>query len=273
MKTIKRVPRPKNITFTSINYNKTLDNTIYKKLIYHLIVEYITKGFTINQKQISIHQMSLHYNIPLDLINQMVNQITKETGDLILGSDLVSAHRNALSVSLNSIFDTKGHITEQVALLLRSQGGTYKPYISSTVNQALKMMLDSDKNMMEWADKMMPKNSEITNLILNQSKSETLSANEAIRYMRQIASGTEGQKALPASGQDQSALVKASLPQIFEEHQLASLPNVRANGADVGANINVKSKRIIEDPKALNLLDEGNMEVLLDEEVSFEDLG
>lgn len=272
----KRIPRPKNLTITSINYNLTKDNNLYEKLIYILIMEYVTKGFTLNQSQISIHQMSMDYNIPIESINKYINQIARETGSLVLGDDLVSAHRASLALSLNSLFDTKGLIRAQVALLLESQGAAYKPYVSSTVNQALKMLIDSDKSFMDWADKMMPKNSEITNLILNNTRAETLSSNEAIKYMRQIAlpaSNEEDNKALQGpSGIDQGHIVRASLPLIYEEYEMASLPNVKANGDDAGANLNVKAKRILEDPKTKNQLGLENMDTLLEEDVTFEDI-
>ena len=267
---MKRIPRPKNTTINSINYNKNKEEQFYQNLIYTIMLEYVTKGFTLNGKQISLHQISNQYNVPIELLNNKLVQITKETGSMILGNDLVEAHQGALGIVLGGLFDDRGYIVEQLNLLLRSQGASYKPFISSAVNQALKLMLDSSKNMMDWADKIMPKNSEITNLILNQNASESLSAEDAIRHIRQGALPGGFDKALPS--QDQSDLMRQSLGEIYQEHDLKGMPNVRANGEDEAANINVKAKQILEDPQSQTRIGKANMDTIIDEEITFEDL-
>jgi len=137
-------------------------------------------------------------------------------------------------------------IANQLQSLLAAQEGTYKPFVSNTVNDALKLMLQSTKNFIDLSDKVIPKNPEILTVILNGSKQESLSAHEAIQIIRNQALGNGDMKALPESQ------AMTAFQDIKAEHlQSPDIPNVRANLTDEGANINVKAKKLIEDPGAL----------------------
>lgn len=240
-----RIPRPKNTTLNSINYNKTNDNQFYQKLIELIVTEYINQDFRVNGKPISLNQLSDHYNIPLDLVNKCFIQRSKDISGFLSQGDLIATHERLLGMAFSGIAKDRSLVAQQLTLLLDSQGDTYKPFISGTVNEALKMMMGSTKNMIDFIDKVMPKNSEMVGLILNGNKPDSLTAKEAISLIRQEALGSNSNKALPPKSETQMI---SNLSEIYQEHNLAEMPSVSANSSDEAANINVTAKKLIEDP-------------------------
>jgi hypothetical protein len=240
-----RIPRPKNLTKHSIEYNKTNNDLSYNRMIELIINEYINNDYRIQNNPISLDQLSEHYNIPIELVYNKFNEKIKVMSGLFRDGDLLDTHRSLLAMVMANLVKDRGLIAKQLGILEASQDGTYKPYISGSVNDAIKMMMGSTKNQIDFIDKLMPKNSDIVNLIINGSKPDALTAHEAVELIRREALSHKGNKALPAKDQNIS-----NLPQIFKEHKLQEMPNVRANQADVGANVNVTAKKIIEDPMA-----------------------
>ena len=245
-----RIPRPKHITNLSLNYQKTKDPTIKKQLLQTLLSQYVTNGFQINGHPLSLQDLSFKYNVPIQDIYKEIQDISKTVTGFIKTDDLLSAHEGLLAMTLESVIRDKGLVASQLQRLLQSQGDTYKPFISAEVNQALKTTLSATKNMIDLTNSFIPKNTEIVNLIADKKKDNQLTVDEALETIRQ-----ESKKAMEGSQQGSlppkpglKALPPKDLKQIFEDHNLAEMPEVRANPSDEQENmINVKAARIIED--------------------------
>jgi hypothetical protein len=61
-----------------------------------------------------------------------------------------------LASTINTSLATRALVDQQLHILLASQGGEYKAYISGEVNKALKLRLDSDKNIQELTKMLTP---------------------------------------------------------------------------------------------------------------------
>lgn len=242
-----RIPRPKNLTYNSINYNKTNDNQFYQEMVQSIINEYTTSNFTINKQPFSLQQISDHYNIPLDLLYAKLTKRLSESASFINQEDLLDAHKVMLNMVLGETIGDKAHVASQLHRLLAAQGESYRPFISGEVNNTLKLMLTSTQNMINLLDKVLPKNTEIITMLVDAKQASALSSYEATKLIRSEVMGHQNTKALPPGVPKDQFIT--DLAQIYEEHNLSEMPNVQANMADEAANINVTAKKIIEAPE------------------------
>ena len=249
----KRIPRPKGLTQASYKYNKHKKQFYLKKLINIIALNYINSEYMVQGEPMNTYQVAEHYGIPFNMLTNAINKRVQEMASYICQEDLVSSHRSILGrVFLGSEKD-RALIHNQLQRLLAAQGDTYRPYVSAEVNNALKLMLASTKNLIDLTDRIIPKNAEIMNIMINQNASQTevLDTYKATQLIRE-----EIGKALPP--QDNKALLtegpsnpESIYQNLISEHNLKEMPNVKANKADAGANIGVTVDRIIEDPSSV----------------------
>lgn len=239
-----RIPRPRNMTYNSINYNKTNDNQFYQEMIQTIINEYTTSNFTLNKQPYSLQQISDHYNIPLDLLYTKLTKRLSDTQGFINQEDLLDAHRVILNMVISETIGDKAHVASQLHRLLAAQGESYRPFISGEVNNTLKLMLTSTSNLINVLDKVLPKNTEIIAMLVDAKQSAALSSYEATKLIRSEVLGHQDTKALPPGIPKDQFIT--DLAEVYQEHNLADMPNVRANQGDAAANINVKAKQILE---------------------------
>ncbi len=139
-RTIKRVPRPLGLTLSAQKHNN-------KELKDKLITEYISNNFTINQKHYSITQLSTIYNIPITKIYKRIGEHNNSLAHLAKSKEGFQQQLGAIAMTqINNSLEDKALIQQQLALLLRSQGDSYKAFISSEVGKTLGLMLQGTKN-------------------------------------------------------------------------------------------------------------------------------
>ena len=248
---MKRIPRPRHITNLSINYRLTQSNQLKQQLLQTLLSQYVTNGFQINGSPLSLQDLSFRYNIPIQDIYQELKSISQTITGFINTDNLLSAHEGLLAMTLESVIRDKGLAASQLSRLLDSQGDTYKPFISAEVNQALKTTLSATKNMLDLTNSFIPKNTEIVNLIKDTQQGNQLSVHEALETIR------EETKKAQLGTSNQEALNAPSLDDIYQEHQLADMPEVRANPTEEAHNmVNVKAQKLIEDAGTRELSEE-----------------
>ena len=239
---MKRIPRPKGLTLTIQNYNKHKSDLHYKKAIDIIALNYINNEYLVEGQPMNTYQVAEHYQVSFKMLSNAINKHVQEMASYISQEDLVAAHRSILGrVFLGSEKD-RALIHNQLQRLLAAQGDGYRPYISAEVNNALKLMLASTKNLIDLSDRIIPKNTEILNIMVNQGETENISVQDAIGLIRQ-----EIQQALPSNG-NKALPEKSTLQTIRTTHNLDEMPNVKANTGDEGANINSKASKLIEDP-------------------------
>jgi hypothetical protein len=81
-------------------------------------------------------------------------------------------------------------------------------------------------------------------MLVDAKQSTALSSYEATKLIRSEVLGHQDTKALPPGIPKDQFIT--DLAQVYQEHNLADMPNVRANQGDAAANINVKAKQILE---------------------------
>jgi hypothetical protein len=107
------------------------------------------QGFTWNGKPTSIQDLANILQIPPDLIMANVAQLGSNMGSLATPENIKSTLETIITLSTSWAIQDRGHITQQLSQLLTSQDGKYKPFITAEVNKSLKLMLESNKNLMD----------------------------------------------------------------------------------------------------------------------------
>lgn len=167
---MKRIPRPQGITQLLHYYSK--DNNLHANVIEAYVRQYVQNGYTINLQYYSIYEVSCILKVREEVVQMYINKYLKMAAgyrgweeDFRLASDIKF---QALKKSLEAIHKA----SEQLSLLQSSQGDGYKPFISSEVNKAIKVYIDSTKNAADIASTFEPKQATIS--ILNQGQIGTL---------------------------------------------------------------------------------------------------
>lgn len=154
----RRLPRPMGITFLAIegygtqlsdiltnHKNKTIrDNNTNnqqhtnKQIKYRVVEQWVHQSMSINNQYMTINQLSIYLNLDVVHIQRYMDLAMKKIGKW-LGDDqgMLERSRAIFFTSLNLASENMALNRAQVELLTRSQSGRYKPFISSTLNQAL----------------------------------------------------------------------------------------------------------------------------------------
>ena len=227
-KKIIREPRAKGLTTT----NRTKTPKHSKELI---IKEYLDNNFTINQEYLNIPQLSTKYNIPLKEIYKYIGEYQNHLSSLLDKPEAIQQQTLALtSTLLNGTLESRGLIAQQVALLLRSQGDTYKPFISSEVTKALKLGLESNDSLLK-AINLLTGNQGTTNNILIQGglpatgpeSTEAFTPDDAV-------------KLLGEQGLQNQSLSEGHHKNLYLEHGLGDTPEVCAKLMEAGEEPTLK---------------------------------
>ena len=142
-----RVPRPMGTTELGLNLFKQPTEENKQKLEEHLIRHYITNNFMYCNKHYNIEEVSLLLNIPSNkVLGHTINYGTnlQSMMDKLTNNEALRALQ---AIAIKSSLDDRGRALEQYSILKSSQGNGYKAFISSEVNKALKLVMDSGQNM------------------------------------------------------------------------------------------------------------------------------
>lgn len=221
-KKIIREPRAKGLTIT----NRTKTQKHSQELI---IKEYLDNNFTINDEYINIPQLSTKYNIPLKDIYKYIGEYQNHLSSLLDKPEAIQQQTLALtSTLLNGTLESRGLIAQQVALLLRSQGDTYKPFISSEVTKALKLGLESNDSLLK-AINLLTGNQGTTNNILIQGGLQATGPNDSEAF-----TPDEAIKLLGEQGLQNQSLSEGHHKNLYLEHGLKETPEVCAKFMEEG---------------------------------------
>ena len=134
-----RTPRPKGLTEIGHTYNNTKTEEDLRQLQKHVIESYINTGFKYCNQPMNLEQFARYTNIPISLIMEQINHKGKDTfiqADPEEQGDLLRA---LLGITLGASLSDRIAAQQQLSILTNAQGNTYKPFISSEVNKALKL--------------------------------------------------------------------------------------------------------------------------------------
>lgn len=230
-KTVTRIPRPAGTTFLSIAYNQNQDTGNKDRLLAHVVYCYTSSGFRWNNKPIPLPTFAQIIQTPTNKIMELISKSGEQMGSLLNPDHLKSTIESIITLSASWAIQDRGQIQKQVEDLLRSQGGKYMPFVTSEVNKALKLTLDSNKNLIETFKSLLTNNQTNILNIFNQpgtSESESLLTPEhAIQLI--LDNNKTQQKALSGNSQpDNIAMLPAGkLEKLYQEHALGDAEEVR----------------------------------------------
>lgn len=146
---ITRVPRPMGLTFLATEYQKDNSEDNITKVLKHLITQWTLTGFRYCGQSLNIPELAILIKVPEDIIMRHVSQVSQSIGLFNTPDQLQDTLTSIASLSANWAIRDKGLIDQQIEILQRSQGNSYKPFISGELSKTLKIGLDANKNIME----------------------------------------------------------------------------------------------------------------------------
>lgn len=213
-----RIPRPLGLTIISQSYQTQKTPEAKERIINHILTSYINQGFLFNGKACNLNELQALTGIPMTSIIRGLNKGALGLQALTNPEAIEDTYRAIQSLAIFMALEDRGHMAEQALILKASQGGEYKPFISSTLNQALKNQMDAGQNIMRMATMLQgPATNNIAiNNTFNQQNNNAISAVEAVKMVE----AQEGHKTLKDDEE-----VKA---QLWVEYGLADCPEVNA---------------------------------------------
>lgn len=169
---ISRFPREKGLTQMSQFYQENPNPNVLKTLQDYIVKLYIFNSFSLCKTPYSIPDMAQFLQIPIPTLHLKLQSSLNTLPNLLNQESLESSIQSLISLSIQFSLEDRSKILDQYQSLKASQGSEYKPFISSEVNKALKLLLESNKSFQESLNPLIPKQGNNT-LILNQSPSQT----------------------------------------------------------------------------------------------------
>ena len=211
-----RMPRPQGITLLSNDFNKetnTKEKESKLETIYNLVIkQYILGGYTIQGRTFTFGDLEKYLGLSkIALLKKVTNTVERicKLGDKDGMADFA---RGILSMGFETVMSVHHTAKAQVDLLTASQAGSYKPFISPTVNASITNLISSSKSFLEMYRAVSgPQN---LTQILNQNMPNN-------RYL-----GTE-EALILINKKTQNQLPEAS--QLALVHNIDAGPEIRAN--------------------------------------------
>lgn len=222
-----RVPRTAGLTMAMRQYNLESDpkqrNKLYESTIDRILGRYIEDGYMLNGQVMSVDQVSNYLQIPVTRVIKASTRVIRSMsmiGDGEKGLD--DLYRALLALGVNGALADRGRALKQVQVLENDQNGTYTPFLTSALNQALKNLMDSNKPIMDLVKILTPSDpSVVINNQQNQAlqNNQYMGTNEAVRLIDDrrgtpLLDNEEAQKQLA-----QNNLADPLIPEIIATRQ------------------------------------------------------
>ena len=143
-----RKPRPMGVTQLSLEYQKNQNPELLNNMYMYLINHWYTHTGLVCGTHYDINAFASRYNIPRTFISSfMMNTVCesrlwdKEKQDQII--------EGLISEQIIWALEDRMEVINQVNVLKSSQNGKYTPFISSELNKALKLRLESSSSLQQ----------------------------------------------------------------------------------------------------------------------------
>lgn len=187
MKEIIRIPRPLGTTLFNKNLNKNKQDI--RELQRYIIKRYLEDSMRINNEPMSIEQLSLYLNMDkMTLMRELTRSMSTFSGLLGKGDNMEQVARALLNTTISWSLSDRHTTIAQVEALKASQGNSYKPFVSSTLNQAIANQLSQTRAFFDIAKSLITpqKGSVIVNQNNQNNINEThtyVGPNEAVKLI------------------------------------------------------------------------------------------
>jgi hypothetical protein len=237
---MKRIPRPQGTTYLSIQYQKTNQNEDKDRLYSHIINLYVINGFMINGRAMSIPQLSKSLSLPTEKVMEEISNLGTKMGSLASTENINNTVQMLVTLSTTWAIQDRGKVQEQLELLLKSQGNTYKPFVTGEVSKTLKVLLDSNKNIMEVYRTFFTSSNNTTNILnliqpQQENEEEYLTTDTAIQLLQSNESNNNKGELL--ADNNTNSELKSLGNKLFEEYRIGDLENVKENRSGAEALI------------------------------------
>lgn len=149
-----RIPRPYGATSLSIEYHKTKDISIHKQFTDLMVNQWLLGNGSICGKIYDIQTFALSLGIDVNDIRVCMRNRVLETR-IWDKENQESILQGLIGQMVSWTLEDRLKINRQIDMLTQSQDGKYKPFISSELNKALKLGLESTTSMQSLVQKFM----------------------------------------------------------------------------------------------------------------------
>lgn len=235
-----RIPRPTGVTELSrqIRREKTKEvrDKLKKYLIRTLTEQWTNTNMQLNQRMLTINQLSQYLNTTEDTITKYMYLSMKRAGRWFDEGKGIEIARATFTGALKKGLEFQALCLSQTEILMRSQDGKYRPFISGEVNRAIGNLVGSQKPVHDLIHMMF--DAKEKNPIINFNYTDNSQHNE-----------------LHVTNEQALKLINSNSPSMLEDPHLADaqiakyqkaglLPDVNARSQDLTA-IGIRHKGIL----------------------------
>lgn len=234
-----RVPRPFGTTLALIQYhqkqnkdngkepiqntNTNTNTNIEEELLMikkRVIDQWSSNGMVLNNKVMSMNDMVQYMNLPESVIYKYMWKAMGKLGKVFnfdKGNDIARA---IFGMVAKKSFESSALLEEQAKILMRAQGGEYKPYISQTVNQALMSLNNAQAPMIQ-----------LLKMLTEKTTTNIFIGTPVVNPEESLALNTDGAiKLIHENSQSMLDEPRLALPHITSQ----TLPDINPRTQDVG---------------------------------------
>lgn len=212
-----RRPRPKGTTELSITNNKVNNEESLITLRNHIIKSYVYTDYRYNGIKLNLEQFSKVTGIPSNMVYPFIMDHNKLQYDLMDKEAKEKLYGEMTGNILMGSLKDRLAVEQHAASMLESQGNSYKPFISGEVTKALKLLIESNNNLLNVHHRLFGQNAPTITINNNNQQAQSLSVLDA--------------QMLIQSNQDVKPLLEDKPAQegLYLNHNLSDMPEVNAN--------------------------------------------
>lgn len=220
-----------------------------------MILHYTVSGFMFNGVPCSIPQLSQVLQTPQNKIMELVSKTAENMGSLTDMNQIEDTIKSIVTLGSTWAIQDRGQVHQQLNILMKAQDGTYKPFISGEVNKAMKLLLDSNKNILDMYKTFFTSQSNTTNILNIYQKDKDsnqdqdyvtpdIALNLVLDHNPSKAIGTYQEGQPPRRP---SELTDEDIENLYEEHRVGDSPEVLEGRSGTEA---LRALEVPEGPKA-----------------------
>jgi hypothetical protein len=153
----RRVPRPLGLTIKAQHLGTLTDpnqkQEKLKELHLYIIQYYILNDYTICKQYKTYQQLAQYLNIDEEVCMSYVVKCMKKNTELFDKIDAQEQTRELIFSAQKKGLEIQALALNQVAILSRTQGDTYKPFVSGELNKSIANVISHNKNQADFAFK------------------------------------------------------------------------------------------------------------------------
>lgn len=244
-----RIPRPLGATQMVNAYSKLSENEkveMREKMIVFFIHHWFLSNGNISGINYSQNDLALFLKVDISYIQLYMRDqvVSSKIWDKDIQKELLEG---LLGQQLAWTFEDRMEVQNQLELLKRSQGGRYAPFISSEVNKALKLKLETTTSLQSLVRSFTGGGQGSSINIFNQFNQQNNGEKDGVTTREALEIIQEEQRKIPENERDTPALY------IEAKYDLADLPEVCAlnqegvNTEKEGLNLGKNDLNLITD--------------------------